>query len=73
MRNLDRDITGLKRAEDKAKKECQKLAKTGNLKAAKILAKEIVSLLLWCAILFIYQQYTWYTWYIGILSYQCII
>lgn len=42
IRNLDRDIGNLKRAEDKAKKECQKLAKTGNIKSAKILAKEIV-------------------------------
>jgi charged multivesicular body protein 3 len=42
MRNLDRDISNLKRAEDKALKECKKLAQSGNVKSAKILAKEIV-------------------------------
>lgn len=43
IRSLDRDITSLKRAEDKAVAECKKLASTGNVKAAKILAKEIVN------------------------------
>jgi hypothetical protein len=42
-RRLDRDITAIDRAEKKAMKECQKYAKKGELKAAKTLAKEIVS------------------------------
>jgi hypothetical protein len=42
-RRLDRDISAIERAEKKAMKECQKYAKKGELKAAKTLAKEIVS------------------------------
>ena len=42
-RRLDRDIQAIERAEKKAMKECQKYAKKGELKAAKTLAKEIVS------------------------------
>ncbi len=42
-RTLDRDILNLGREEQKALKECKKLAKEGNVKAAKILAKEVVN------------------------------
>ena len=42
-RVLDRDILNLGREEQKALKECKKLAKEGNVKAAKILAKEVVN------------------------------
>lgn len=45
-RRLDRDIAAIDRAEKNAMKECQKYAKKGELKAAKTLAKEIVSVLL---------------------------
>lgn len=41
-RKMDRDILNIKRQEDRAMKECQKLAKANQLSAAKILAKEIV-------------------------------
>jgi len=41
-RKIDRDILNIKRQEDRAMKECQKLAKANQLSAAKILAKEIV-------------------------------
>lgn len=41
-RKMDRDILNIKRQEDRAMKECQKLAKSNQLSAAKILAKEIV-------------------------------
>lgn len=43
MRKIDRDIANIKREEDRASKECKKLAKAGQLSAAKILAREIVS------------------------------
>jgi charged multivesicular body protein 3 len=42
VRKMDRDILAIKRQEDRAKKECQKLAKQNQLSSAKILAKEIV-------------------------------
>ena len=42
-RELDRNILNLKREEQKALKECKKLAKDGNVKAAKMLAKEVVN------------------------------
>ena len=42
-RSLDRDIVNLGRAEQTALKECKKLAKSGNIKAAKMLAKEVVN------------------------------
>lgn len=43
INHMTRDITNLKRAEEKALKECKKLAQGGNLKAAKIMAREIVN------------------------------
>jgi len=42
-RSIDRDIVNLGRAEQKALVECKKLAKGGNVKAAKVLAKEVVN------------------------------
>ena len=41
-RAIDREITNIKRQEDRAMKECKALAKANRLPAAKILAKEIV-------------------------------
>jgi SRSO17 transposase len=42
VRKMDRDILNIKRQEDRATKECQKLAKSNQISAARILAKEIV-------------------------------
>jgi charged multivesicular body protein 3 len=41
-RGLERDITKIQTAEKNAMKECKKLAKSGQEKAAKLLAKEVV-------------------------------
>jgi charged multivesicular body protein 3 len=41
-RAIDREISNIKRQEDRAMKECKALAKANRLPAAKILAKEIV-------------------------------
>jgi hypothetical protein len=41
MRAIDREITNIKRQEDRAMKECKALAKANRLPAAKVLAKEI--------------------------------
>eukprot|EP00981_Chlorochromonas_danica_P003312 scaffold644_cov168-Ochromonas_danica.AAC.4 len=43
MRKIDRDISNIKREEDRAVKECKKLAKANQLSSARILAKEIAS------------------------------
>lgn len=40
-RELERSISEMRRQEDKALKECKKLAKTNHLSAAKILAKQV--------------------------------
>ena len=42
-RSIERDIIQLGRSEQKALLEVKKLAKTGNVKAAKVLAKEVVN------------------------------
>lgn len=42
MRSIDRDINGIKRQEERAIKECKKLAKSNQIASARILAKEIV-------------------------------
>jgi charged multivesicular body protein 3 len=41
MRLIDREISNIKREEDRAMKECKALAKTNRLPAAKILAKQV--------------------------------
>lgn len=43
IRRMDRDISNLKRAEQRSIKECQSLAKKNRVSAVKILAKEIVN------------------------------
>ena len=43
MRRMDRDITDIKRAEQRSLNECKALAKKGRTNAVKILAKEIVN------------------------------
>lgn len=42
-RSLDRDIAKIKQAEQKALIECKKLAKQGQVNAAKILAREVAN------------------------------
>lgn len=41
-RSIDKDITKLQREEEKAMKECKKLAKSGHVSSVKILAKQVV-------------------------------
>ena len=43
IRRMDRDISNIKRAEQKSLAECKTLAKKGRLNAVKILAKEVAS------------------------------
>ncbi|RYH27247.1 hypothetical protein EON65_13660 [archaeon] len=43
MRKIDRDIAGIKREEDRAVKECKRLAKANQLSSARILAKQIAA------------------------------
>ena len=43
IRQMERDITDIKRAEQKSMLECKSLAKKGHKNAVKILAKEIVN------------------------------
>jgi charged multivesicular body protein 2A len=42
QRSMERDIVRIKKEESKAMAECKKLAKSGNISAVKIIAKEIV-------------------------------
>jgi len=42
IRRIERDITGMQRAEQRSVRECKKLAQEGQPNAARILAKEIV-------------------------------
>ena len=39
MRKIDRDITDIRRQEEKSVKECKALAKAGRMNAVKVLAK----------------------------------
>lgn len=41
MRKIDREIVSIKREEERAVKECKKLAKANHLSSVKVLAKEI--------------------------------
>lgn len=43
MRKIEKDIAQIKREEDKAVKECKKLAKANQMSSAKILARQIAA------------------------------